>query len=91
MKRIALNELGVDITMHDAKLLGIFDHIYEDNYLGEVGINTHYVVLAYMVEAEEDLKIIIDDQHSEMKWWSIDFLLRSPEVHQNTKPYFSTL
>ena len=88
MKRISLNELGIDITMHDAKLLDVFDHIYEDNYLGVEGVNTHYVVLAYMVKVEENLEIIMDNQHSEINWRPIDLLLNSPDVHKNTKSYF---
>src|SRR6267142_1083027 len=43
LRRISQCELGVIIG--EAKLVGVFDHIYEDNFLGTPGVNTHYVVL----------------------------------------------
>jgi len=89
MKRISAAELGVTISLTEAQLLGAFEHIYDDNYLGQDGINTHYVVLAYKINAPNDLEIVPDDQHSAIKWWSKRDLLGSPEVHQNTKAYFT--
>jgi len=88
IKRISSFELGKIISLCDTQLLGAFDHIYDDNYLGEDGVNTHYVVLAYKVYVENDSEIISDSQHSEIKWWSKHSLLNSPDVHQNTKAYF---
>ncbi len=91
IKRISSTELGIELSFSQMKLLGGFDHIYSDNYLGEEGVNTHYVVLAFMIELEQEVKIIADDQHSEMKWWPIDLLLQSDQVHLNTKCYFRPL
>ncbi len=88
IKRISLTELGTEITLDDGQLLGAFDHIYDDNFSGAEGINTHYVVLAYTIKQKDDFKIVTDDQHSEMKWWQVDTLLSAPEVHDNTKLYF---
>ena len=88
MKRIALNELGIDIADHNVKLLGVFDHIYEDNYFGIDSVNTHYVVLAYMVKVQDDLEVITDNQHSEIKWWPVEKLMHTSDVHENTKVYF---
>lgn len=88
MKRIALNELDVEIEDYSVKLLGVFDHIYEDNYLGKDGVNTHYVVLAYMVNVENGIEVSADNQHSEIKWRTIKDMLSDPDVHENTKAYF---
>lgn len=88
IERISSSELGVKMSISDVQLLGAFDHIYNDNYFGEEGVNTHYVVLAYMVKTQNDLKIVPDNQHSEIKWWSKRDLLNSSNVHQNTKTYF---
>ncbi len=88
IKRISSTELGLELSFNQMKLLGGFDHIYTDNYLGEKGVNTHYVVLAFMIELEQEVKIIADDQHSEMKWWPTNSLLQSDQVHLNTKRYF---
>jgi len=88
IKRVSLTELGTEITLDDGQLLGAFDHIYDDNFSGVEGINTHYVVLAYTIKLKGDFTIMTDEQHSEMKWWQLDALLDSPEVHDNTKLYF---
>lgn len=87
-KRVSSVELGFELSISDATLYGVFEHLYEDNFFGAQGINTHYVVLAYKVKAKEYLKIQPDCQHSEMKWWLKGSLLLEPEVHQNTKNYF---
>lgn len=87
MIRISLNELGVDVSNYNPQLLGVFEHIYDDNYLGKDGVNTHYVVLAYMVHIEEELDITTDNQHSDIQWWSISRLLDAQNVHENTKTY----
>ena len=91
IKRISSTEIGTIVLKCDAKLLGAFDHIYNDNYLGEDGIKTHYVVLAYKVTLNEQDKsgITSDAQHSEIKWWSIVNLVNDPDVHQNTRAYFT--
>ena len=88
IKRISTTEIGVDLSDHDPGLLGASEHIYEDNFFNEPGINTHYVVLAFMIELETDITVTPDEQHSEMKWWTVDNLLVNDDVHPNTKIYF---
>ncbi len=87
IKRISRTELGIEISLPDTQLLGVFEHMYDENYLGEEGINTHYVVLAFASELDSGLEILPDDQHAEMKWWPIDQLLSNPDVHPYTKHY----
>jgi len=53
IKRISLAELGTEITLGEAQLLGAYDHIYDDNFADVDGINTHYVVLAYLQDQPE--------------------------------------
>ena len=89
IRRISRTELGIEILLPDAQLLGVFEHMYDDNYLGEEGINTHYVVLAFSSELESEVEILPDDQHAAMKWWPIDKLLGDPNVHQYVKNYFT--
>ena len=89
IKRISLAELGTELTLSDGQLLGAFDHIYDDNFSGVDGINTHYVVLAYNIKLKDNFEIEPDEQHSKMKWWNKEGLLKDSEVHQNTKAYFS--
>lgn len=86
LQRIAQTELG--IPARPGTLLGVFDHIYDDNYYGVAGLGTHYVVCAYQFEIGSDAPFTQDDQHARLKWWSVEALLASGEVHDNTKLYF---
>jgi len=88
LARISMAELGVAMTLEYAELLGTYDHIYDDNYHGLPDINTHYVVLGYKVKLPTDQNITLDEQHSDIKWFTKDALLADNAVHQNTKNYF---
>ena len=87
--RIAKVELVLSLSVNDSQLLGAYNHIYGDNYLGKEGINTHYVVLGYKIKLNETLNIQPDEQHSELKWWPKGEHMSSNEVHANTKAYFA--
>lgn len=87
LNRIGKGELGIDIP--DGVLLGIFDHIYEDNFFAIPGLSTHYVVAGYQIKIAANLSVIRDSQHAELKWWAMDALLLSDKVHPNTKLYFA--
>lgn len=86
LQRIARAELGIDAPR--GKLIGVFDHFYEDNFYAEPGISTHYVVCAYSVRLPKDTHFTPDDQHSALRWWSLDELIQSADVHANSKLYF---
>ena len=86
LARISQRELGVCVS--DAKLLGVFDHLYEDNFLSAPGVNTHYVVLGFAAQLPLGTTLTPDDQHSELRWWRVEELLENSEVHNNTKAYF---
>jgi colanic acid biosynthesis protein WcaH len=88
LKRISEVELGQDLSIKAPSLLGAYDHIYEDNFLNVKGINTHYVVLAFVIALQQEIEVKTDEQHTELKWWEIDKLLQDQTVHQNTKVYF---
>ena len=88
LKRISEVELGQDLSTKAPSLLGAYDHIYEDNFLNVKGINTHYVVLAFVIALQQEIEVKTDEQHTELKWWEIDKLLQDQTVHQNTKVYF---
>jgi colanic acid biosynthesis protein WcaH len=85
-RRIAQAELG--LALAPGRLLGVFDHLYEDNYFGIPDLRTHYVVLACEAEIDADRKLQPDEQHAELRWWPVEQLRASAEVHDNTKLYF---
>ena len=88
LKRISEVELGQDLSTKAPSLLGAYDHIYEDNFLNVKGINTHYVVLAFVIALQQEIEVKSDEQHTELKWWEVEKLLQDQTVHQNTKVYF---
>lgn len=87
-RRISKDELGMEFSMADAKFLGVFEHHYKDNVFDEPGFGTHYIVLGYAIEVKH-LSNLPQKQHSQYRWFSKLELLQEPQVHQNTKNYFS--
>ena len=87
LQRIALAETGLALRPEDVDLLGVFDHLYPDNFLGEPGISTHYVVVAYTSLISNPEAVRSDDQHSDFRWWQREEALGSDAVHENTKAY----
>ena len=88
-ERISRDELGVALSRDDARFLGLYEHLYQENFAGAPGFGTHYVVLAHEIEVVRPIATPADDQHGEFRWWSVAELLDSPDVHPYTKDYFS--
>lgn len=84
--RIARTELG--IALAPGRLLGVYDHMYEDNYFGIPDLSTHYVVIACEAGVDAGCVLRPDEQHAELKWWPLEQLLANAEVHDNSKLYF---
>jgi len=84
MARIAKNELNIELKFMP-KFIGVFEHFYDDSIYESV--TTHYVNIAYEYEVEE-IPDLPTEQHSEYKWFTIDELLESKQVHKYTKDYF---
>ncbi len=87
-QRLCRNELALDQSYADARLLGVYDHIYEDNFLGVEQIGTHYVTLGYELRLGKGIDVNLDHQHSDQKWWELNEMLASDSVHANAKAYF---
>ena len=82
--RVALNELNIELKSVP-KFIGLFEHFYDDSIYKD--ISTHYVNVAYEYEVVE-IPDLPGEQHSEYKWFTIDELLKSKQVHKYTKDYF---
>ena len=88
MCRISTAELGAEVMFSEATLIGAYEHLYEDNFKAVQGIQTHYVCLGYRAKLASEANIATDEQHSEYRWWALEDILSSTEVHENTKAYF---
>ena len=89
-ERITREELGMPVPMEQARFLGVYEHIYPTNRFGKQGFGTHYIVLAHQLELALDPARLPKDQHGEYLWLLPDELIRSDQVHANTKAYFLT-
>jgi colanic acid biosynthesis protein WcaH len=86
-RRISEREIGFSIPEGSYELRGIYDHIYEDSFF-DPKVSTHYVVIACTHHVKDGVKFTGDDQHSELRFFSVEQLLASQNVHENTKSYF---
>ncbi|MGA9700510.1 GDP-mannose mannosyl hydrolase [Pseudomonas sp.] len=90
-RRISRDELGRSFERASARLLGVFEHFYDDSVFANVGAgpDTHYVVLSYCLELADDQPLQPPTaQHQQYRWWPQDELRFSPRVHENTRAYF---
>ncbi|USE35704.1 GDP-mannose mannosyl hydrolase [Endozoicomonas sp. SCSIO W0465] len=86
-QRLVKVELDTEAEFDKALFLGPYQHFYSDNFSGE-NFSTHYVVLGYELSLDIDLDTLPADQHQNYRWFTVDELLASEQVHQHTKDYF---
>jgi colanic acid biosynthesis protein WcaH len=67
-ERVSRAELGSSVARSDASLVGVYDHFYAEDFTGEVGPGTHYVVLAYALQLDPASLQLPMDQHSAYRW-----------------------
>ena len=92
--RLTLTELGTGFARSEAKLLGIYEHFYQDSVFGDddASPNTHYVVMGYQLDLPEDFPLNPPTiQHGEYEWWSVDDVRADNRVHRNTQAYLEAL
>jgi colanic acid biosynthesis protein WcaH len=88
LRRLTREEIGVELGLDRAVLLGVYDHLYRTNRFEAAGYGTHYVTLGYELRVPVQPESLPTDQHHEYRWLSPQEILDSPEVHDNTKAYF---
>ena len=77
LNRILFSETGQNLineSMSDLHFLGIYEHFYKENFLGNNDFNSHYLVLAYLIDFEKLSSINLDKieiQHSEYIWYDL--------------------
>ena len=71
-KRITYIELGKTLDINDANFLNYYEHFYQNSLWDVEGISTHYVVLAFKIEATSKDKFNLNNQHKCFQWISKD-------------------
>jgi len=87
-KRITAAELGMPMGPNQARLIGVYEHIYQENFFEKEGLGTHYVVLAYELILSETPASLPTQQHQDYVWKMEQEVLEWPAAHENTKAYF---
>lgn len=85
--RITRAELGTAIALQSARLDRIYEHFYAEDFRGEVGAGTHYVVLAHTLAIDTRELNLPADQHDSYRWVSPDQGLADESIHANTRAY----
>lgn len=87
-RRLTRVELGVELEPARDSFLGVYEHMYPDNFSGDPGFGTHYVVLAYEIPVVEAARLRLPaDQHEGYLWLSEAEMLRRDDVHEYSKAY----
>lgn len=87
--RITEAEIGTDFQLDQTSFLGVFDHIYHDDFTGsEHNGGCHYVVLAHQITIDHHNLSLPESQHSAFRWFSKSEALKDASIHDNTKAYF---
>jgi len=87
--RLLKDEIGWTAPA-SASFMGVYEHLYADNFMGTRAFSTHIVVLAYSMNLGTPLPEPPRHQHSEYRWHTIPELLAAPDVHRYTQAYFLT-
>jgi colanic acid biosynthesis protein WcaH len=88
-RRIVKTETGLSKELDDATFLGIYEHIYIENFSADPAFGTHYIVIAYRIRLNEPLVNLPKEQHADYWWATIDEILDDVNVHKNTQNYFN--
>ena len=93
LQRVAARELQIaDVLALRPQLLGVFEHFYPDCFAGDIGVSTHYVVVAHRIDVPAGFGIPGgDDQHRSLRWWPLAEAAASDAVHRYTRDYLPLL
>ncbi|MFI8747740.1 GDP-mannose mannosyl hydrolase [Pseudomonas sp. NPDC077186] len=90
-ERLTRVELGNCFSRSEATFMGVYEHLYVDSVFG-ANPDTHYVVLGYCLLLPADAQLRLPQtQHGHFRWWSLDEIRSSEEVHENTRTYLPAL
>ena len=85
-RRITVAELGVRMELDQARFVGVYEHIYKENFFEKEGFGTHYIVLAYELMLSDTPASLPTQQHEDYAWKMEREVLDWPAVRENTNP-----
>lgn len=87
IERITDAELGTYIDPNKFSLLGVYQHIYPNNFKND-DFGTHVICFAYAITLDKPLVVTSDNQHESFKWLEPKEIENNAAVHQYVKNYF---
>jgi colanic acid biosynthesis protein WcaH len=90
-RRISEAELGSVHEINTARFVGHYEHLYEDNFAGEPGFGTHYLVLAWELVLPPGGSDFPLQQHRDYRWVPLEELASDSTIHPNTRAYSASL
>jgi colanic acid biosynthesis protein WcaH len=89
--RILRTELSLaGLAVEDFTLMGLWDHFYSNSIFNQDS-STHYVNLPHYSEFKSHPEIVLDDQHSECKWFDVSVVSNDEKFHPYMRNYASWL
>lgn len=94
--RILNTELNYEISKNifsKIKLLGIFEHFYDDNFIGNNSFPSHYLIVAYLVSLsllKKKYSVDFQDQHEEYIWYNLSSE-NDIKIHPYIKDYLRNI
>lgn len=90
-QRLCDIEIGMKFLLSQGSFLGVYEHFYADSVFGQSGLTTHYVVLAYLIQIDNDQLPLVFTQHEQFAWWSLEDVLKSSAVHEYSREYLKRI
>lgn len=86
--RLCREELGWITAVDAGNLDGVYEHFYDTDFRAAAGASTHYLALAYRLQADPAILRLPYAQHSSYQWLQPDQILLQPTIHAYTRAYF---
>ena len=86
LERIAQVELGLRLSAAQCQLMGVWDHFYDNSAISQQ-ISTHYVNLPHVWYVDDYLDIVVDDQHTAIRWFDLQEVSQAGEHHKYMNQY----
>lgn len=87
-ERITRDELGQAFGLEQSIFVGVYQHFYPDNFLGEHRGGTHYIALAHRLWCGTRHLPLPRLQHAQYRWSLPSSIARDPLAHAYTRAYF---
>lgn len=86
--RISSDELGLPFRLDQSIFLGVYEHFYDENFLGMPNESTHYLALAYRLWTGAQQLILPSHQHARYRWANASTIVKDSTTHPYSRTYF---